>query len=83
MEVIFLFSVETMYGYMTMMGLRCDMRRDSNSAYDEVIVVYGKGYSRALVYSTYQSWLVETKTNVYILSTTDHVMTALKEEEII
>lgn len=78
-----MFSVAEMYGYMTMMGIRCDMRRDSNSAYDEVIVVYGKGYSRALVYSTYQSWLVETKTNVYILSSTDEVMTALKEEEII
>ena len=78
-----MFNVEKMYGYMSMMGIRCDMRRDSNSAYDEVIVVYGKGYSRALVYSTYQSWLVETKSNVYILSSTDEVMTALKEEEII
>ena len=78
-----MFSVEKMYGYMTMMGIRCDMRRDSNSAYDEVIVVYGKGHSRALVYSTYQSWLVETKSNVYILSSTDEVMTTLKEEEII
>ena len=78
-----MFNVEKMYGYMSMMGIRCDMRRDSNSAYDEVIVVYGKGYSRALVYSTYQSWLVETKSNVYVLSSTDEVMTALKEEEII
>lgn len=78
-----MFDVEKMYGYMTMMGIRCDMRRDNNSAYDEVIVVYGKGYSRALVYSTYQSWLVETKTNVYILSSTDEVMTILREEGII
>ena len=78
-----MFSVAATYGYMSMMGIRCDMRRDSNSAYDELIVVYGKGHSRALVYSTYQSWLVETKSNVYILSSTDEVMTTLKEEEII
>ena len=78
-----MYNVESMYGYLAMNGVRCDLRRNNNSAYDEVIVVYGKGYSRALVYSTYQSWLVETKTNVYILSSTDEVMTALKEEEII
>ena len=78
-----MYNVESMYDYLTMTGVRCDLRRKNNSAYDEVIVVYGKGYSRALVYSTYQSWLVETKTNVYILSSTDEVMTALKEEEII
>ena len=78
-----MFSVAEMYGYMSMMGIRCYMRRDSNSAYDEVIVVYGKGHSRALVYSTYQSWLVETKSNVYILSSTDEVMMNLREEGII
>ena len=78
-----MYNVKSMYGYLTMTGVRCDLQRNNNSAYDEVIVVYGKGYSRALVYSTYQSWLVETKTNVYVLSTTDEVMTALKEEEII
>ena len=78
-----MYNVENMYGYLTMTGVRCDLRRNNDSAYDEVIVVYGKGYSRALVYSTYQSWLVETKSNVYILSSTDEVMTALKEEGII
>lgn len=78
-----MFDVEKMYGYLSMMGIRCDLRRDANSAYDEIIVIYGKGYSRALIYSTFQSWLVETKTNVYILGTTDEVVTTLKEEEII
>ena len=78
-----MYNVESMYGYLTMTGVRCDLRRNNNYAYDEVIVVYGKGYSRALVYSTYQSWLVETKTNVYILSSTDEVMMSLREEGII
>ena len=78
-----MYNVESMYGCLTMTGVRCDLRRNNNSAYDEVIVVYGKGYSRALVYSTYQSWLVETKTNVYILSSTDEVMMSLREEGII
>lgn len=78
-----MYDVEKMFGYLTTMGVKCELRRDAESAYDEVIVIFGRGYKRALIYSTFQSWILETKTNIYIVSNPDEVMANLKEEEII
>ena len=83
MEVIFMYNVEKFYGYLTTIGVNCRFQRDPESAYDEVIIVLGKGYKKAIVYSTYQSWILETKANIYIVSNPDEGIANLKEEEII
>ena len=77
-----MYNVEKFYGYLVTLGVECKFIRGAESTYDETIIV-GRGYKRAIIYSTFQSWVLETKTNLYILGTVDEVMMNLREEGII
>ena len=75
-------DLHALEGYLKTKGCKCSLMSDACGS-DEYIVVFGRQHSTAIIYATYNNYVLETRTNMYINPRYGSIEGYLRGEEII